>query len=208
MNLASNLSWYLLPCIFIWQAFIRAKSWVKAVCPDCTHEHSHKAEFETGLGRCWSTQSVHAHAWGEDPCPGFLIWTVILEWEAASPPPEFFERKPTSSEKIKQSWKWVCWTILGIRKLLLRALAQGAEVCSYTTYPFSVCEGSVSRSSLAHKLMMVSTRLWKLQLFYPLGICKERLEGQVAVHHTEQREGDFDCLMKAPWLACTGSFVH
>lgn len=136
MNLASNLSWYLLPCIFIWQAFIRAKSWVKAVCPDCTHEHSHKAEFETGLGRCWSTQSVHAHAWGEDPCPGFLIWAVILEWEAASPPPEFFERKPTSSEKNKTVLEMGMLNYSGYQEVAIESTGSGCRSLHLYHLPF------------------------------------------------------------------------
>lgn len=46
-------------------------------------------------------QSVYAHSCGKHPRPGAPIWAVMLEWGPASPPPEFFERKPLAWKETK-----------------------------------------------------------------------------------------------------------
>lgn len=123
MNLASNLSWWLLSCIFIWRDFICTKT--------CEQSVSRLHAWVHPGNRVWSWTTLCEAAaqgpcapitqWASTVCP-HPSWVTLLGWEALNPSPEHSVWKPsTRGKKIrKQIWKWA-WS-WGSKEFLLTAL--------------------------------------------------------------------------------------
>lgn len=103
MNLASNLSWWLLSCIFIWRDFICTKT--------CEQSVSRLHAWVHPGNRVWSWTTLCEAAaqgpcapitqWASTVCP-HPRWVTLLGWEALNPSPEHSVWKPsTRGKKIK-----------------------------------------------------------------------------------------------------------